>query len=145
MRSFQILLSKWKIIRYLWLKPFLPTTTVSLYNAEALNNSSRRFYLNIENNIKRYYNEKYWLATLMIVIMNSIPEITMPVFNRKSFYQCFRAISKICLNIRSLPKAPGPEIYIPTLLCRVYHILKANVFTIKSGSQSIYIVESLYL
>lgn len=77
--------------------------------------------------------------------MNSIPEITMPVFNRKSFYQCFRAISKICLNIRSLPKAPGPEIYIPTLLCRVYHILKANVFTIKSGSQSIYIVESLYL
>lgn len=67
------------------LKSFLPTTTASFYNAEAMNNSSRIFYLNVENHRKWYYNEKYWSATLMIVIMISIPEKMMPVFNQKSF------------------------------------------------------------
>ena len=51
--------------------------------------------------------KKYWLATLTVVIMNSIREIKIPVFNRKSFHQCSQAISKLCINIRSLPMTPG--------------------------------------
>lgn len=100
MSSFQILPLQWKIVKYLFKNPFsLSLQQLYIMSRHWIIHHKIPFYLNIGNNIKWHYNEKYWFATLMIVIINSIREIWCLFLTESNFTNASRQFQKLVLTL----------------------------------------------